>query len=85
MGSLFSSGNKGDSEGDSHDTTHWDRGTSSSDGAQVNHYVGKNDSDGSHCHMWSNSDSGTSGVVHRGECKVCDDGNGGSNSANDSK
>lgn len=27
----------------------------------------------SHCHFWANKTDATSGVEHRGACKVCDD------------
>jgi hypothetical protein len=42
------------------------------DGKQINHYVGYKDT-GKHCHSYKEHDSGNSGVVHRGECNVCDD------------
>lgn len=53
------------------DDSHW--GKVSSNDSQSNYYVGKNDSSGNHCHMFKEHDSGESGVVHRGSCKVCDD------------
>lgn len=46
-------------------------GKVSESGSQSNYYVGS-EKTGDHCHMWK-SDSGSAGVVHRGECKVCDD------------
>jgi len=52
------------------DSTHWTKDTVSSKG-QRDSYVGKNGSS-DHCHMY-NDPGGNSGVVHRGECKVCDD------------
>lgn len=61
---------KGDA-GSWKDESHW--GKVSDKGSQSDYYVGKNDSTGSHCHMYKEGDSGSSGVVHRGSCKVCDD------------
>lgn len=52
------------------DDTHWVKDTKSSNG-QLNSYVGRVGSS-DHCHMY-NDPNGNSGVVHRGECKVCDD------------
>jgi len=46
-------------------------GTNKTSG-QHNYYVGKEGSD-SHCHAWNNTKTGESGVVHRGDCKVCQD------------
>ena len=43
--------------------------------SQANYIVGS-EKTGEHCHMWK-SESG-SGVVHRGECKVCEDSSGSS-------
>jgi hypothetical protein len=43
-----------------------------SSNGQVNYYVGNKDS-GEHCHMWNNTSIKESGVVHRGQCNVCDD------------
>ena len=61
---------KGDA-GSWKDGGHW--GKVSSGGSQSDYYVGKNDSSGGHCHMFREHESGKSGVVHRGDCKVCDD------------
>ncbi len=44
--------------------------TSSS--GQHDYYVGHEGSS-SHCHGWNNPETGESGVVHRGDCKVCQD------------
>lgn len=52
------------------DDTHWSKSYADSKG-QVNDLSGKNGSS-DHCHMYKDS-SGKSGVVHRGDCKVCDD------------
>lgn len=51
------------------DDTHWTTSYTDSNG-QHNDLCGKNGSS-DHCHMWN--DHGDTGVVHRGECKVCDD------------
>lgn len=52
------------------DDTHWSTSYTSKDG-QSNDLSGKVGS-GEHCHMYR-EESGKAGVVHRGECKVCDD------------
>ena len=52
------------------DDTHWSTTYESSSG-QVNDLSGKVDSS-DHCHYWKET-SGSSGVEHRGHCKVCDD------------
>jgi hypothetical protein len=52
------------------DSSHWGKSSTSSSG-QKDYYVGKNDGSGSHCHGYNNN--GNQGVVHRGDCKVCDD------------
>lgn len=60
-----------DSSGGWKDAGHW--GKVSVRESQSDYYVGKNDRSGDHCHMYKERDSGKSGVVHRGSCKVCDD------------
>jgi len=54
------------------DDTHYVVDYKSSKG-QLNSLVGKVGSD-THCHLY-NDTNGNSGVVHRGDCKVCDDKN----------
>ncbi len=52
---------------DTHDvTTKWND-------SRGDEYVSKSGDGGNHCHLWSNKDTGSSGVEHRGACKVCDD------------
>ncbi len=41
-------------------------------GSQVNYYVDSKET-GNHCHMWRENETGGAGVVHRGECNVCED------------
>ena len=45
---------------------------SNASSGQHDYYVGKEGSS-DHCHGWNNKSTGESGVVHRGECKVCED------------
>lgn len=52
------------------DDSHWSSTYTDKDG-QANDLSGKVGS-GDHCHMWREP-SGSSGVEHRGHCKVCDD------------
>ncbi len=42
------------------------------DDGQIDYYVG-NQQTGEHCHMYRNEETGSTGVVHRGECAVCED------------
>ena len=45
---------------------------------QINYYVGDKDDPENKCHMYNeHGDGGSSGVVHRGGCAVCDDKKGG--------
>lgn len=61
------------------DDSHWGKTTSSGSG-QKDYYVGSHEGGGEHCHGWNNKSTGSSGVVHRGECKVCGDAKGQSSS-----
>lgn len=62
----------GDPSKDNYDATHWTKSEVTPEG-QINTYVGRAGSnDDNHCHSYKSSD-GRSGVIHRGECKVCDD------------
>lgn len=53
------------------DPTHDNYGRSNP--SRSDEYTSKSGDGGNHCHLWVNKDSGESGVVHRGHCKVCDD------------
>ena len=55
------------------DDTH-DVVTKTSD-KRADEFVSKKGDGANHCHLWVNKDTGKSGVVHRGACKVCDDNN----------
>lgn len=70
------------SEGSWKDDTHW--GKVQSNESQTNYYVGGNESEGKHCHLYVENDTGRSGVVHRGECKVCEDNENSSESSSSS-
>lgn len=54
------------SSDDSH--TVWGR----SNDSRSDEYSAKTGSS-SHCHLYNNKETGERGVVHRGDCKVCDD------------
>lgn len=41
---------------------------------KADEYAGKV-GDHKHCHLWVDKNTGSTGVVHRGSCKVCDDRN----------
>lgn len=54
---------------DSDDThSNWGRSNES----RADDWSSKTGSD-SHCHLWVDKSKGETGVVHRGDCKVCDD------------
>lgn len=59
------------------DDTHWIKVVSNDRG--ISTMVGKNDGSGKHCNSHRNYD-GSIHVKHRGECKVCDDERGSSDS-----
>ncbi len=60
-----------DDGNESYDPTHDLNGKA---GDKVAHeFVGKKGDGANHCHLWQDKERGTTGVEHRGNCKVCDD------------
>lgn len=53
------------------DDTHDNWGKSNS--SEGHDFTSKSGEGDKHCHLWVDKESGESGVVHRGACKVCDD------------
>lgn len=51
--------------------TNWGR----SNDSRADDWTAKSGDNDSRCHYYNNKESGESGVVHRGGCKVCDDNN----------
>jgi hypothetical protein len=41
--------------------------------SKADEFTSKKGDGGKHCHLWVDKEKGESGVVHREECKVCDD------------